>query len=139
MKVKQIISALLVIVFTLSLLGCTENKVTRDEAREQANLLVNAVSSGNFSYARELLHPSLSINIEEYFNTNEEKYGVDFQSGITVERYTNFSSALYDSDVKGSEYELDIDISVSGKTLELTIDVVRNEQGFGIYEIEIDD
>ena len=119
--------------------GCSENKVSRDEAKEQASKLVNAVSSGSFDEAEKLLHPNRQIDIEALFARKETEYNVDFQSGIEIVRYTGFSSALYDSEVDGSEYELEMNVSVSGRTLELTVDVVRNEQGFGIYEIDIDD
>lgn len=139
MKIKHIISVLLILVFALFMFGCSENKVSKNEAKEQASALVNAVSAGNFADAEKLLHPSRQIDLEAYFNREEAEENVDFQSGIEIVKYTGFSSALYDSEVDGSEYELEMNISVSGKTLELKVDVVRNDQGFGIYEIDIDD
>ena len=139
MRIKRFTFILLVLVFATFMFGCTENKVSRGEAKEQVNLLIDAISNGNFEEAEKLLHPSEQVDLEAYFNEAEKEYGVDFQSGIELVKYTNFSSSLYDSEVQGGDYELDAIIKVGTKRLELTVEVVRNDLGFGIYEIDIDD
>lgn len=84
------------------------------------------------------MHPNRSIDIEKYFNNYEARSGIDFQNGIKVKKYTEYSYSVYDSDVDGSEYELEIRITVDGKTFEINIDIVRNDNGYGIYEIDLD-
>ncbi|MBQ8146664.1 MAG: hypothetical protein IJ039_07755 [Clostridia bacterium] len=138
MKIKLILSLMLALILTLSFVSCAD-RVTRDEAKDQVNSLLNAVEESDFDNAAKLLHPNREFDIEGLFTRAETEYSVDFQSGIEIKRYTGFSSALYESEVDGSEYELEMDITVSGRVLELTVDIVRNDSGFGIYEIDIDD
>ncbi|MBE5731114.1 MAG: hypothetical protein E7350_04110 [Clostridiales bacterium] len=138
MKIKRIVAILLVLAFSLFMVGC-ENRITTDEAKEQVNALISAVSSGDFDEAEKLLHPSRKTDLEAYFNRAEAVEGVDFQAGIEITKYTGFSSALHETEVDGAEYELEMNVLVSGKALELTVEIVRNDQGFGIYEIDIDD
>ena len=138
MKIRVFLCVLLVLVLSLSLISC-ENRVTKDEAKEQVNSLIDAAANSKFEDASSLLHPKRTFDIQALFERAETEYNVDFQGGIEIKRYTGFSSAVYSSEVDGSSYELDVDIIVSGKTLELSVEVVRNDSGFGIYDIEIDD
>ncbi|MBR2970874.1 MAG: hypothetical protein IKC48_03660 [Clostridia bacterium] len=138
MKIKRIVAILLVLGFSIFMVGC-ENRITTDEAKEQVNALITAVSSGDFVEAEKLLHPGVKTDLEAFFNREEAEEGVDFQAGIEIKRYTGFSSAVYTTEVDGAKYELDMDITVGGKDLELSVEMVRNDQGFGICEIDIDD
>lgn len=138
MKIRVFLCVLLVLVLSLSLISC-ENRVTKDEAKEQVNKLLDAVVDERFDDAKSLLHPKRAFDVQDLFERAEAEYNVDFQDSIELERYTGFSSAVYSSEVDGSSYELEMDIVVSGKALELTVEVVRNNSGFGIYDIEIDD
>lgn len=136
---KKIISVLIILVFALTLFGCSGKGISRASAKEQVNALISYVESNEFENAQTLVHPNRPIDLKILFALKEKEYNVDFQSGIEIKRYTNFSSSLYDSEVDGSEYELDMDIIVSGKVLELSVDIVKNDKGYGIYDIEIDD
>ena len=62
----------------------------------------------------------------------------DFQAGIEVERYTGFSSALFDSTVNGSIYELTVLTKVGDKKVIFTIEIVNNKNGYGIYNLDLD-
>ena len=64
--------------------------------------------------------------------------GIDFQGGIEIKRYTEFSSLAYDSDVDGGECELEANVIVGGVGYELSIEIVKNDLGYGIYEIDFD-
>lgn len=137
MKIKHLLLTLMALVLAFSLVGCA-NRVKKDEAKEQVNAFIDNVRAGNFEGAKEYLHPERPLDIETYFARKELEYGVDFQSGIEITR-TDYSSAMYESEVDGGEYELEMNIIVSGVALEMNIDVVRNDNGFGIYSIDIDD
>ena len=79
-----------------------------------------------------------SFDVEKYFSELEKRAGVDCQAGIEIKRYTNYSSAVYESEVDGSEYELEANIIIDGIAFELDIEIVRNDLGYGIYSFEID-
>ena len=138
MKLKHILALMMAVAMMMLTVGCAENRVTRDEAKETTQSFLTAVSQGDFERARSYMHPQWLGNLEGYFNGKETALGIDFQKGIEVTKYTNFSSALYDSDVDGSEYELEAWLTVDGAPLELEIEIVRNDQGYGIYTLEID-
>ena len=133
MKKALILAVALILCFAI--IGCGKET---DKAKETAEGFLSSVASGDFENAKTYLHPDRSIDIEKYFNDYEAWSGIDFQNGIKVKKYTEYSYSVYDSDVDGSEYELEIRISVGGKTLEINIDIVRNDNGYGIYEIDLD-
>jgi hypothetical protein len=53
-----------------------------------------------------------------------------------VEKYTNMRSAYYDSNVDGSFYALTAKIQAGDKTASLTVEVIRNDRGYGIFQVE---
>ena len=129
---------MLVLPITLCLTSCSGG-IDTDKAKEHIISFLTEVREGNFDGAKEHLHPSFNDDIEKYFNAVESAYRVDFQSGITVLRNTNIHISMYDSRYNGSGYELTMDIEVSGDELEITVVVVENDIGYGVYYIEIDD
>lgn len=138
MKAKFLVLLLTVLTFALIFAGC-DSRVTRDEAKEQTNLFLNAVEDKNYDLAKTYLHPQRPIDVKALTERAELNLGIDFSKGIEITRYTDFSSSVYDSEVDGSEYELEIDAIVGGVSIEINVEIVRNDQGFGIYGIEFDD
>ena len=137
MKIKVIISVMLVLVLSLSLISCGD-RVKKSEAKETAEAFLDAIASGDFEGAKGYLHPEKPLNVEKYFDDKEALIGIDFQNGIEIKRYTSNSSSAYDSEVDGSEYDLEANIIVDGVALELDIEIVRNDLGYGIYSFDID-
>ena len=137
MKIKAILSLILVVALAFSLVGCAE-RIKKDEAKDTVENFLNAIEKGNFEKAKTYLHPEKPKNLETYFNDKEALLKVDFQKGIEITRYTSRSSSLYDSEVDGSDYELEANIIVDGVALNLDVEIVRNDQGYGIYSFEIE-
>ena len=67
----------------------------------------------------------------------EHEKNLDF-SAITITKYTGFSSSYYNSAVQGSLYTLNMKVDAGGKELKMEITIVRNDRGYGIYQLEID-
>ena len=134
---RVVLSLVLVLALCLTAVGCA-GKIKKSDAKETAEAFLAAVAEGDFEAAETYLHPRASFNAEEIFSGIESRVSIDFQKGIEIRRYTDFSSSLYDDDVKGSDYELEMDILVDGVTLELSIEIVKNDHGYGIYEIDFD-
>lgn len=107
------------------------------EAKAHINEFFAAIVDEDYSNAENLLHPERPADLNEFFASIEEAEGIDFQEGIEIERYTGFSSALYDSTVKGSTYELTMNTTIGEKKVEFTIEIVKNEAGFGIYNFDL--
>ena len=137
MKLKSIILLAIVLVFSVGLLGCNGKGVTGDEAKAHIHSFFEAVDAGDYEKAETYLHPERPISLEKFFGTIKESENLDFQSDITIEKYTGFSSSYYDSTVKGSTYTLDMKTTVGDEEVKISIEIVRNEKGFGIYNLNI--
>ena len=128
---------MLILPLTLCFTSCESEDTNK--AKEYIISFLTEVREGDFDSAKEHLHPSFDDDIEVFFNEVEDVFGVDFQEGITILRYTNTYTSLYNSEYDGFGYELTMEIEVSGYTLQITVLVVENDIGYGIYYIEIDD
>lgn len=67
----------------------------------------------------------------------ESEKDLDF-SNIEIVNYTGFSSTNYDSVLDGSAYSLKMDTSVSGEAVKIEIEIVKNGNGYGIYNLDVD-
>ncbi len=133
-----IVLAMLIGSLALCFTSCSGG-IDTDAAKEHILNFLREVKDGDFRGAEEYMHPSITDNIKTFFNDVEDEKDVNFQSGITVLQYTNVYTALYDTEIDGSGYELTMNIEVSGKVLEIIVVVVDNDEGYGVYYIEIDD
>ena len=129
--------AMLCVICALSLVSCSGG-IKRDEAKAFISEFLEAVESGDFEKAGTYQHPERGADLESFFLSIEEAEGIDFQAGIEIEKYTNFSSALYDTTVGGSTYELTMRTKVGDNTVKFMIELVKNEHGYGIYNLDID-
>ena len=134
---KKILVITITCVFVCSLVSCG-NGIKGDEAKAYINDFFAAVVAEDYDKAESLLHPERPADLETFLLNVENEENVDFQEGIEIEKYTGFSSSLYDSTVAGSTYELTMRTKVGNKTVKFTIEIVRNENGYGIYNLDLD-
>lgn len=136
-KLLQHIVFTIVLCSLIFLLSSCSRGIDTSEAKAHINQFFSAIVDENYKKAETLLHPELSIELETFFVNAEKENCVDFQDGIKIEKYTGFSSALYDSIVDGSMYELTMKTTVGEKTVEFTVKIVNNETGYGIYNFDL--
>ena len=120
-----------------SLASCG-NGIKGDEAKALINDFFVAIVAEDYDKAESFLHPERPADLEAFLLNAEEEKNVDFQAGIEIEKYTGFSSSMYDSTVNGSTYELTMRTKVGDKTVKFTIEIVKNENGYGIYNLDLD-
>ena len=133
-------SALLIIISCIciiSLVSCGKG-IKRDEAKSLINDFFAAIVAEDYDKAEGFLHPERPADLEGFLLDIEKDEDIDFQAGIKIERYTGFSSSLYDSTVDGSTYELTMRTKVGDDKVIFTIEIVKNENGYGIYNLDID-
>ena len=133
---KKLISAFLAFVVAFSLCACSTG-ISGDEAKSFINEFLEEIESEDYKAAEEFLHPDRPADLQTFFETVEKDNGVVF-SDINIEKYTGFESSLYDSTVGGSTYSLTMKISASDKVLGMEIELVKNDSGYGIYNLDID-
>lgn len=119
----------------LPLLCSCDNAISRDEAEYRIEKLMTALEGENYQGVLSLMHPDYKCDEEqivELVDQVEKAEGVEFSDGITVARYTNFRSALYDSNVGGGYYSLSGYITVSEKQVYFKVELARTGEDFGI-------
>ena len=131
-------TAILICMMTVLCMVSCGGGISGDEAKATINDFFAAISSEDYAKAEALLHPERAADMEEFILTVEKDKGIDFSKGIKIEDYTGFSSAVHDSSVGGSRYELSIKTSVGEAPVDFTIEVVRNDNGYGIYNLILD-
>ena len=137
--VPRILSVLAALCLLLTSLTACSGGITREEAKTAMDSLLTALDNGNYAEAAALYHPDYAMTEELLSAFVEEvktKVGIDLTEGATVEKITGMQSVYYDSTVGGSRYELTAKIRAGDKTASLTVEVIRNDRGYGIFKVE---
>ena len=134
---KKLLTITIVCLLVLSLMSCASG-IKGDEAKALINDFFAAIVAEDYDKAESFLHPERPADLEAFLLNVEQEENVDFQAGIEIEKYTGFSSSMYDSTVNGSTYELTMRTKVGDKTVKFTIEIVKNENGYGIYNLDLD-
>lgn len=121
----------------LSFASCNGG-IDKDEAKSFINDFFEAIVAEDYEKAETFLHPERPADLEKFLLNVEQTQNLDFQAGIEIDRYTGFSSAYYDSTVDGSTYELTMRTNICENTVRITVEIVQNENGYGIYNFVID-
>lgn len=130
--------------FALSLLLCLlctvacSGGIDTDSAKTFIGEFLDKIGSGDISGANTYLHPDLPLQLDSYLEDVEDAYKISFADGITVERQTGFRYAYYDSKVGGSLYEQSMRAKIGTTTVYITVTVVQNETGYGVYNLDMD-
>lgn len=134
---KLSIALMICTVLAFSLVSCSSG-IDKDEAKLFIEDFLEAVEAQDYEKAKTYLHPERPVDLGAFLEEVESQEEMDFQAGIELEKYTGFSSSYYNSDVDGSRYEVTIKAKVGGKNVEFTVEVVKNDKGYGIYNFVID-
>ena len=135
-RILSVLAALLLLITSLT--AC-EGGVTREETRGAMDALLAALGNEDYAEAAALYHPDAAMTEEllaAFAEQVKTKVGIDLTEGATVEKTTGMRSAYYDSNVGGSFYALTAEIRAGDKTASLTVEVVRNDKGCGIFKVE---
>lgn len=135
--VLRIALVLLSCLMLLSAVSCSDG-VDTDQAKTDVRAFLSAAGKEDYETAATYLHPDRPADLATYFARVEAEEKVDFSAGIEILKETGFSYSYYDSEVDGSAYELDLDVRIGGVTAEIEVEVVKNDNGYGIYNLEID-
>ena len=136
---------LLTLSFILSLLLCLgaltacSGGVTREETQEAMASLLTALDTESYAEAASLYHPGAAMTADllaAFCEQVKTQVGIDLTDGAAVEKITGISSSYYDSTVGGSRYQLTAVIKAADKTATLTVEVIRNNAGYGIFHVE---
>ena len=131
------ISLIMISVVLILLSGCSGG-IKGDEAKAHINKFLEAVEAGDYELAESYLHPESPADLQIFFEALKAEEAIDFSLGTEIVKYTGFSSSYYDSTVNGSAYELEFDAEIGKREVEIEIEIVSNDNGYGIYNFDID-
>ena len=135
---KKMISILLLAVMLFALAGCAGG-VDMEQADTDMDAFFQAVAAGDFTTAQSMMHPSITDDLQAFFNGLEDQNSaLDFQNGLTWEREMNFQYSWFQSNVGGSLYTRTYRLKAGDVTLRAEISIVSNEAGYGIYRLNIE-
>ncbi len=135
----RILSVMTALLLLLTALTACSGGVTRGETEKMTGFLLASLKDENFEEAADLYHPDAAMTPEllsAFAEQVKTKVGIDLTEGAAVEKITGVSSSYYDSTVDGSRYELTAKIKAGNKSATLTVEVVRNDKGYGIFKVE---
>ena len=133
------LSILAALCLLLASLTACSGGITREEAKTAMDALLTALDNENYAEAAALYHPDAAMSedlLAAFAEQVKTKVGIDFTEGAVVEKITGMSSSYYDSTVDGSRYALTARIKAGDKTASLTVEVIRNDRGYGIFKVE---
>ena len=137
-RIASILAMLAVLLAaTVSLTSCSGD-VSRDEAKEVTAAYFAAMATEQYGEAAALFHPATSMTVEHMESTADTlrtELGANFTEGVTIEGYIGMRSAYYDSNFGGSVFELTMEVMVGDKALTVTTEVVRTDEGYGIWNV----
>lgn len=135
-KLKSLIVVFVTVLMLLSLVGCSGG-ISGSEAKAHINGFFEAVRAEDYDKAETFLHPELAdTDLKAFFEGAESQLAVDF-STFEIDKYTGVSTSFYNSNVGGSVYSLNMDVNISGKTIDMVIEIVKNDDGYGIYAMDM--
>lgn len=135
----RILSILAALCLLLASLTACSGGITREEAKTAMDSLLSALDNESYADAAALYHPDAAMTEEllaAFAEQVKTKVGIDLTEGAVVEKITGMSSSYYDSNVDGSRYALTAKIKAGDKTASLTVEVIRNDRGYGIFKVE---
>ena len=135
----RILSVLAALLLLITALTACSGGITREEAKTAMDSLLTALGNENYAEAAALYHPDAAMSEDLLAAFSEEvktNVGIDLAEGAVVEKITNMRSAYYDSNVDGSFYALTAKIQAGDKPADLTVEVIRNDRGYGIFKVE---
>ena len=135
----RILSVLAALFLLLASLTACSGGITREEAKTAMDALLTALDNENYAEAAALYHPDAAMTedlLAAFAGQIKTKVGIDLTEGAVVEKITGMSASYYDSNVDGSRYALTAKIKAGDKTADLTVEVIRNDKGYGIFQVE---
>lgn len=137
-RVLLTLSVLLSLLFCLGALTSCGEGISGDEAKATTAALFDALSAGNYEEAAALFHPDTltnAQNLSDYCAGLLKDHGIDVSKGMSIEKYTGFSSSLYDSNVGGARYELTMRVAIGDTTYTFTTELAKTDAGYGLINL----
>ena len=135
----RVLSVFAALCLLLASLTACSGGITREEVKTAMDSLLVALDDENYAEAAALYHPDAAMTEDLLIAFAEQvktKVGIDLTEGAVVEKITGMSSSYYDSTVGGSRYVLTARIKAGDKTASLAVEVIRNDRGYGIFQVE---
>lgn len=140
---KRLLAILLIVAAVLSFVGCSD-AVSTEEADALVAETMHLIRAGFYGQALERFHPTAAAILNRnptdaiaVYVASLQAQGIDLSAEPAI-RMTGYQTTTYDSSYEGAACSLMYTLTVQGVTVTLTVTVVRNSEGFGIYRFSIE-
>lgn len=152
MSIKTISKAIiLVLILMLSFCGCTSIKSAVEDVPKLVNFTTDIVEVTQISdpeqakiEAKKLIHPKSDFTLEtilEKAQADEDLEGIDLKSlsstGYSIGNFSEPKIKFNDPQAGGNIYEIKVNLTIEAQVFRVTIDVLSDELGVGLYDFDI--
>ncbi len=115
----------------------------REDATELIVDFFDAIEDKDYKEAEKLLHPDYKRDLGADFAALEERYGLPLNPAFDIDEDTFAYRVHYSemSDIPGAtytrEYRLTFNSGAHGNMIEISASVLKNDNGYGIYDMTI--
>ena len=155
MSIKTITKLMLislVLALALSVCSCTAIKSTVQDIPKAKDFVATMLEIPNISNPEEakaktaeLIHPNSDFTAEtiiEKAQADEDLAGLDIKElakdGYSIGNISEPKIVFNDPELGGNIYEVKVTITMGGESFRVTIDILSNAEGMGIYDFDIE-
>lgn len=126
---------LISILLMLSMTACLSRE-DENRAREHISAFLDAVAIPDYERASSLVHPDADFDLEAFLEEAKNERSLDFSSGVEIVKYIK-NKYIY----KGNNtiYNPKIRVKVGDETVVIYVEVLINDEGYGINTIYFND
>ena len=133
--------ALIMLLLSLLSLASCGHEIEEAEAKTQTETFVLAISEKRYDDAASCMHPvreTAGGDLRQYFEVTAQNYDVDFENSFSILRYTEVKCEKNEKLYDGAYCVLTAKAKAGEKTFALTVELVKNDSGFGIHNFHFD-
>lgn len=155
MSIKTITKAIvvsLILTLALSVCGCTAIKSTVEDIPKAKDFITEVISIPQISdpeeakaKAADLIHPDSDFTVDtilEKAQADEDLAGLDIKAlseqGYSIGGVSDPKIVFNDPELGGNIYEVKVAVTMGGETFKVTLDILSNAKGMGVYDFDIE-
>ena len=139
--VTKILSVLCLALLLLAVSACEKGGIPKTQSEETAKDFLLAFMEKRGEDAALLMHPSRAstgADLDKYAVFILEEYGVDLTKEPRIVKESAYTADENREGYGGAYTAFTFTVSADGKTFSATVEIVQNDDGYGVYNFHFD-
>ena len=139
--VTKILSVLFLALLLLAVSACEKGGIPKTQSEATAKDFLLAFMEKRGADAALLMHPSRAStgeDLNEYGAYILEEYGVDLSKSPSILKEASYTAEKNREGYGGAYTAFTFTVSADGKTFSATVEIVQNDDGYGVYNFHFD-